>query len=135
VVKNSLKVTHIKGSVFSGSGDGAKFVELPWAKKQITKKFGFVPYLGTLNIRITGQSLRLKSLLEKLAWIEILPVNGFCRGRLADAYFIDNLKCAIIIPEVENYPDDVLELIAPINLRQKFKLEDGDVVEVKIMLP
>lgn len=132
---NSLKTVSIKGKIFSGSGEGTKFTELPWAKKQITEKLGFVPYPGTLNIKITDNSLNLKTLLKKIKWTEILPVDEFCLGRLTDAYFIDNLKCAIVIPEVKNYPEDAIELIAPINLRKKFKLRDGDTAEVKITLP
>ena len=41
-----------KGSVFSGNGEGRKFIELPWVKRQIQEKLGFTPYLGTLNIRL-----------------------------------------------------------------------------------
>jgi riboflavin kinase len=67
--------------------------------------------------------------------MEISPPKGFCRGKLAETCFIDNLKCAIIKPEVENYPQDVIELMAPINLRKTFKLKDGDTVEVKITIP
>jgi CTP-dependent riboflavin kinase len=72
--------------------------------------------------------------LEGVKWTGISPVSGFCRGKLAEAYFIDNLKYAIVVPEVENYPEDIIELIAPINLRHRFKLKDGDTVEIKITL-
>jgi riboflavin kinase len=132
---NKLKMVHIKGKVFSGSGEGTKFTEQPWAKKQITEKLGYIPHPGTLNIRITENGLKLKNFLDKITWMEISPPKGFCRGKLAKAYFIDNLKCAIIKPEVENYPQDVIELMAPINLRKTFKLKDGDNVEVKITIP
>ncbi|NWF87389.1 CTP-dependent riboflavin kinase [Candidatus Bathyarchaeota archaeon] len=128
-----MKTSHIKGKVISGSGEGAKFTELPWVKEQIVEEVGFTPYLGTLNVKVTEPSL-LKRLLENAKWIEISPVNGFCRGKIVKAHFMDNLECAIIIPEVGNYPEDVIELIAPINLRKKFKLRDGDTVEVKIPL-
>ena len=46
---------------------------------------------------------------------------------------MDNLECGIVVPIVENYPEDVLEVIAPLNLREKFKLDDGDMVDVQIM--
>ncbi len=122
----------VKGKVFSGSGEGAKFIQLPWAKKQIAEKLGFFPYPGTLNIKTTEDIHELEKLLKKEKTIEILPAKGFCRGRCFNACFMDTLKCAIVIPEVENYPEDVLEVIAPINLREKFKLKDGDIVDVQI---
>jgi riboflavin kinase len=127
-------MVNLRGKVVSGSGEGAKFTELPWVKKQTTEKLGYIPYPGTLNIKLTKAKFSLKNLFKKIKWIEISPVNDFCRGRLIKAHFIDNIECAVIIPEVGNYPKDIVELIAPINLREKFKLEDGDMVEVKIML-
>jgi riboflavin kinase len=127
-----LENLRVKGKVFSGSGEGAKFVEIPWVRRQITEKLGFIPYLGTLNIKLTEGNADFKLLKETKA-IEILPTEGFCRGKCFNACFMNVVKCAIVIPEVENYPEDILEVIAPINLRGKFRLKDGDMVDVEIM--
>ncbi|HVP92249.1 MAG TPA: DUF120 domain-containing protein [Acidobacteriota bacterium] len=124
----------MKGKVFSGSGEGAEYIRLPWVRKQITKKLGFVPYVGTLNIKLTAESLTIRESLENARAIEISPVKGFCRGRGFPAYFMQDLKCAIIVPEVENYPESVIEVVAPVNLRERFNLKDGDMVEVRIIL-
>jgi riboflavin kinase len=124
----------IKGKVFSGSGEGAEFITLPWVSKQIVEKLGFVPYTGTLNIKLTAQSVVIKKSLMNATAIEISPIKGFYRGRCFRAYFMHDLKCAIIIPEVENYPEDVIEVVASVNLREKFELKDDDIVEVRIML-
>ncbi|MBC7129766.1 DUF120 domain-containing protein, partial [Candidatus Bathyarchaeota archaeon] len=43
------------------------------------------------------------------------------------------VKCAIIIPEVDGYPGNVMEIIAPVNLREKLGLKDGDIVEVQFL--
>jgi len=125
---------HFKGKVFSGSGEGAKFTEIPWVREQITEKLGFIPHPGTLNIKLTEGIVEFKKLSKKAKGVEISPAKCFCRGRCFRAYFMDTLKCAVVIPEVENYPGDMLEIIAPINLREKFKLKDGETVDVKIML-
>jgi riboflavin kinase len=128
------KTLTIKGKVFSGSGEGAEFIKLSWVSKQIAKKLGFIPYIGTLNVKPTVESVVIKKSLENARAIEISPVRGFCRGRCFPAYFMQDLKCAIIIPTVKNYPEDVLEVIAPVNLREKFRLKDGDMVDVRIIL-
>jgi riboflavin kinase len=128
------KTLTLKGKVFSGSGEGTEFIRLPWVKKQIAEKLGFIPYTGTLNVKLTAESVLIKKSLENARAIEILPLKGFCRGRCFPAYFMQGLKCAIIIPEIENYPEDIIEVVAPVNLREKFKLKDGDMVEVRIML-
>lgn len=132
--RTKIAAIQFEGKIFSGSGEGAKFVSLPWVKKQITKKLGFTPYLGTLNIKLTEDSLNFKELLKKAKAIEISPSEGFCRGKCFEAYFMDELKCAIVMPDVANYPVDIVEVIAPINLRERFHLRDGDAVTVKIIL-
>jgi len=129
-----LETLLVKGKVFSGSGEGAKFIQLPWVRKQIAEKLGFTPYPGTLNIKTTGGSRELKELLRNEKAIEISPIEGFCRGRCFKAILIGNLECAIIVPEISNYPENTVEIIAQVNLREKSKLKDGDVIEVKIMI-
>jgi len=129
-----LKTLQVKGKVFSGSGEGAKFIQLPWVRTQIAEKLGFIPYPGTLNIKTTEGSRELKKLLKKEKTIEISPIEGFCRGRCFKAILMDNLKCAIIVPEIPNYTENTIEVIAQVNLREKFKLRDGDVIEVKIVI-
>jgi riboflavin kinase len=124
----------VKGKVFSGSGEGAKFIQLPWVRTQIAEKLGFIPYPGTLNIKTTEGSRELKKLLKKEKTIEISPIEGFCRGRCFKAILMNNLKCAIIVPEIPNYTENIIEVIARVNLREKFKLKDGDVIEVKIVI-
>jgi riboflavin kinase len=121
----------VKGKVFSGSEEGARFIKISWVRKQITEKLGFIPYPGTLNIKLTEGIANFK-LLKKAKAIEILPAEGYYRGRCFNACFMGTLKCAIVIPEVENYPEDILEVIASINLREKFRLKDGDMVDVEI---
>jgi len=127
-----MKTLHLKGQVFSGKGEGAKYIKLPWAKKQIQEKLGFTPYLGTLNVRLTEDSAKLKETLTRAKSMEILPQPGFCPGKLFKASLTGDIKCAVVIPKVPDYPTDLLEIIAPINLRQKCHLKDSDAVEVKI---
>jgi CTP-dependent riboflavin kinase len=45
---------------------------------------------------------------------------------------LGKLKCAIIIPEVANYPEDCLEIIAADNLREKLKLRDGKSITITV---
>jgi len=126
-------IFYVKGKVFSGKGEGAEFIKLPWVRKQIMEKFGFIPYVGTLNVRLAEESLAVKNLLKAKA-IEISPTTGYCRGKCFEAYLRGNLKCAIVIPEIASYPEDIIEVIAPINLRERLQLKDGDTVEIKILL-
>jgi riboflavin kinase len=128
-----LKNVKFTGIVFSGNGEGKKFLELPWVKQQIEQKLGFTPYPGTLNVTLSEESAKLKKLLEKAPSTKICPADGYCSGLLFKA-FIGTMECTIVVPEVAGYPKELLELIAPVNLREALRLEDGDEVMVTVNL-
>ena len=121
----------LAGTIYSGAGQGKKFISLPWVKEQLIGKLGLCPYSGTLNIHLTKESLPPKKQLETLHGIVINPEAGYFPGLLIKAK-INNLECYIVIPKVPNYPADVLELVAPVNLREQLKLSDGDCVRVEV---
>jgi len=121
----------LSGTVFSGGGDGKKFMELPWVKRQIEEKLGFTPYPGTLNLQLSEENVKHKKLLEKAHSIKVCPAEGYCNGTLIKAY-IGTLECVIVVPEVAGYPEDLLEIIASVNLRERLKLEDGSEVTVTV---
>lgn len=121
----------LRGKVFSGKGEGKKFVTLPWVERQIREKLGFAPYAGTLNIRLGREGLQQKKLLVKAQRLEIVPESGYCRGFLIKGK-ITGLDCGIIVPQVPAYPPDVLEVVAPVFLRQRLRLADGSEVAVTV---
>ena len=119
------------GKVFSGTGEGKRFVLLPWVWRQIQDKLGFTAYPGTLNIQLTQQSTEKRQLLENAKGMVIEPEAGYCQGVLLKAQ-IGGTKCAVILPKITKYPSDVLEIIAPVCLREKEKLVDGSRVVVEV---
>lgn len=119
----------VRGTVFSGAGEGRKFIDLPWVKRQIEEKLGFTPYSGTLNIHLSKENAKRKKLFENAKRLEIFPQKGYCTGLLIKAC-IDSVECAIIIPQISNYPSDVLEIIAPWYLRERLKIVNGSEVTV-----
>ena len=128
-----MKKIDLKGTVISGDGDGKKFMELPWVKRQTTEKLGFTPYPGTLNLKLTKETAKHRKLIEKAPSEKILPAEGYCDGLLFKA-FIGIVQCAIVIPQVAGYPKDLLEVVAPVYLRQALQLEDGCEVTVTVNL-
>ena len=126
-----MKTLCLKGRVFSGIGEGAEFLNLSWARKQIEEKLGFTPYSGTLNVRLDEKSIKTKRALTKATGVEILPASGYCRARIFKASIM-KVKCAALILEVPGYPEDVVEVISSANLREKLHLADGSPVDVKV---
>ena len=128
-----MKKFKLNGTVFSGRGNGKKFLELSWVKRQITEKLGFTPYPGTLNLKLNKEGIKRRKLLENAPSERITPADGYYNGILFKA-FIGILEVAIVIPEVPAYPKDLLEVIASINLRRTLQLEDGCEVMVTVDL-
>ena len=122
-----------RGKVYTGKGEGKKFIELPWVQKQIQQKLGFSAYPGTLNIHIDKDSVKNKKMLEKVQRFEIVPEKSYCRAELIRAK-ITGLDCAIIIPFVPKYPPDEMEVISPYFLRQRLHLADGSEAAVTLIV-
>lgn len=131
-----MKTVTLQGKLSTGQGGGTKFLSLPWVQKQIIEKLGFKPFPGTLNLRLTQESIEIrKELTETGKAIMIVPVKGFCCGLCYRARIMDKIDGAIIIPQVPDYPEDVLEVIAPISLRKTLRLKEGDEVRLTVYLP
>jgi riboflavin kinase len=128
-----LKKIKFSGKVFSGRGKGETFLELPWVKRQIKEKLGFTPYHGTLNIKLSEEIAKQRKLLEKAASLKVCPAEGYCHGKIFKAS-VGVLKCAVLLPEVAGYPENVLEIIAPVNLREKLQLADDDEITITVNL-
>jgi riboflavin kinase len=126
-----LNTITLNGKVISGEGNGKKYLSLPWVKKQVEEKLGFTPFLGTLNLQLSPQSAARRKLLEKTDALQIVPPEGYCAGLVFKAC-ISRIECGIVIPQVKNYPQSLLEIIAAENLREKFHLNDGKNVAVTV---
>jgi len=125
------KKTSITGTIKDGSGEGSYYTSLKKYKEKIKQKFGFKVYPGTLNVKISKEEI--KPFLNSLTPIKI---HGFKTKERAfgeiTCYKIKfkNLNAAIVVPERTRY-ENVLEIIAPFNLRNKFNLKTGDKITIK----
>lgn len=129
----------IEGRVFSGFGEGAYYVSQEGYKRQFIEKLGFDPYPGTLNLRITDiEGIRLKAELYAHPGIEIESFKNKNRtyGSVKCFHAVVNgsEKGAVVLASRSHYGKDVLEIIAPVCLREKLGLKDGDKVSVEIFL-
>ncbi len=127
----------LRGALFHGLGAGSGFTELPWAKEKLKQILGFVPHPGTLNLR-----LDLKENADPLSTIRSSPGHlmspppndSSCAARCYPATIAGHIPGGLVVPMVEGYDEDVLELLAPVNLRETLNLEEGDLVWVEVFL-
>lgn len=129
------KTYALHGSVVSGIGEGKYYMSLPEYKQQFKTLLGFEPYPGTLNIRLSHASIPVRKKVDALEWIR---VKGFSAdGRtFGDARCIPcrigTISCGIVVPGRTHYPEDIIEVIAPIALRRKLGVEDSDSISVEV---
>jgi riboflavin kinase len=138
------------GRVASGLGEGRYFSSLDWLQRQLRDGFGFVPVPGTFNVRIDdADALRLRQLQQSPGLAIVPPDAGFCAAKCYRARVgaISPQQAqlphsqggpfagALVIPLVPNYRRDVLEILAPVHLRQALGVADDDSVEVLVEVP
>ncbi|MCX6707624.1 MAG: CTP-dependent riboflavin kinase [Candidatus Woesearchaeota archaeon] len=133
----SKKKLAISGALVSGVGEGRYYIGLKGYRKQFKDKLNFLPYSGTLNIKVdkrTGSQIN--------ALPEFIMIDGFSTKkrsfgglRLAKAKIEHGnrqILAAVIKPFRTVHGDDILEIIAPYFLREKLKIKDGDKVRIVV---
>jgi riboflavin kinase len=126
----------VEGTVASGLGEGAYYLNRRQYLEQFKRLLGFEPYPGTLNVEVHGAQASKLRILRSADPIEI---KGFeAEGRTfgaVDAWHasVDGYACAVILPR-RTHHTRTIELVAPARLRDRFGLKDGDALEVVVDL-
>lgn len=121
------------GRLQSGLGEGAGFVALDWVDRQFHERLGFRPYPGTLNLAMQGEQwTRTRELLRSAPGIPIDPPPGFCAAKCFRVRIAGRIDGAIVLPEVDDYPADKLEIVAALGVRAELGLADGDLVTLRL---
>ncbi len=124
------------GKVVSGVQEGKYYLSFDQYANQIKEKLGFLPYPGTLNVRVPLDDIekRLHLRNEKPIMVDGFQAEGRTFGSIA-CYpcKIDGVRGAIIFPERSHHGLDVIEIIAPVFLRKKLSLKDESKITVKVI--
>ncbi|MBW2981118.1 DUF120 domain-containing protein [Candidatus Woesearchaeota archaeon] len=122
----------ITGTITKGIGEGRYYVSLPGYQKQFKNKLGFKAYPGTLNIRVNRPEA-----LEFTSNLNATNIDGFetkdrTFGKLTGYKVrINDIDGAIIVPERSRHEEDIIEVIAPVNIKQKLRLKDNSRLKIQ----
>jgi len=122
----------VKGTVFPGVARGETYINIYFDR--IRGLIGFTPSPGTLNLKLEKP---VDISMHETKRVEHILLHGKPRidARLAPAilHVRDHAPydCWVIRQEKAIYRKDVLEIIAKDNMREKFDLKDGDVIELE----
>ncbi len=119
----------ITGCVVSGTHRGKRFVAMPFYSLQFKQKLGFVPFPGTLNLRV-GAKARKKIAATK--GIRIAGKRGR-GGAWCFAVKINGVHCFVIILDKSTHPKNIVEVLSRHNLRKKLKLINERRVRITAM--
>lgn len=127
----------IRGKVFTGIGEGAYYTSLEGYRSQFKKLLGFDPFPGTLNLEVDDSDLGLRSQLAATPGIEIKGFKDSKRTYGPVKCFlarVGNLQAGVLHIERTHHGAGVLEVVAPVNIRKRLSLSDGDRVAVHVSL-
>ena len=123
----------VHGVVASGKREAAGFLDIPWVKQQVQDFLGAEPFPGTLNLRVRD-ARSLAAWRERAAsgfCLTLVPMaEGFCAASYFPVILNGEVEGGVIVPHVDGYPDDVLEVVSTEGLRDRYGLADGDEVTV-----
>ena len=120
----------IRGKVEHGLGKGQYYISREGYQNQFLQKLGFVPFPGTLNIKLDEPFIPQA---QKTIYIDAFSDQGRNFGK-CKCYKIKvyGIEAAIIRPDLSNYSANLVEVIAPVHLREALGLDDRDTIEITL---
>ena len=127
----------LNGSVVSGLGEGSYYMSLKGYTKQFKSKIGYIPFPGTLNIKLNH--MRDTQSVQRLTDLDGTMIDPFSDGKRTygwvkcfRAKLNNSFKCELIRLERTHHDNSVIELISKSNLRKIARLKTGSKVTIKI---
>ena len=136
-IKSAPSNIELKGTLVSGMGEGAYYMGLKGYTKQFKSKIGYVPFPGTLNIKLE-QKIHQEA-IKQFETLEGMKIKSFSDGKRTygwvkcfSAKLNNSVNCQLIMLERTHHDDSIIELISKVCLREKAKLKEGSKVSIKI---
>jgi HAD superfamily hydrolase (TIGR01549 family) len=124
----------LSGRVVSGRRQAAAFTQLDWVQEQARAQLGFSPAAGTLNLRLETREERTNwEALRKSSALILDPAPGFCEAHCYPISVEGRYPGAIVWPQLPGYPSDMIEVLAPVQLREALPAEDGMRVTLAVL--
>ena len=127
----------LKGTLVTGMGEGAYYMSLKGYTKQFKSKIGYVPYPGTLNIKLGKKEYT--EAVRQFEGMEGVRINGYSDGKRTygwvkcfNAKLNSNVDCQLIRLERTHHDKSTIEVISKNNIRKSAKLSDGSKVTITI---
>jgi len=127
----------LRGKIVSGMGEGAYYMSLKEYSKQFKLKLGYIPFPGTLNVRLDDEKyIQAISDLSQHAGIKI---DSFSDGKRTFGWVkcfsgrINNkINCELIILERTHHDKSIIEFISKNYIRKSLNVRGNSSINIKI---
>lgn len=143
LIKNSLEsvssTIDLSGNLIAGMGEGKYYMSLKGYTKQFKTKIGYVPFPGTLNVKL-GTKEDVES-VRQLNNLDGIKIDGFSDGKRTYGW-VKCFACKVngkvdshlIMLERTHHDNSIVELISKFDIRKKLDLKNGSAVSIKILV-
>jgi riboflavin kinase len=118
-------------------GEGAYYMSLKGYTKQFKTKIGYIPFPGTLNVKL-NQKQYTQAILQ-FDNLDGTLIKGFSDGKRTYGWvkcfkgsINKSIECNLIRLERTHHDPSTIELISKTNIRKAGKLKDGSKITIKI---
>jgi riboflavin kinase len=141
VIEDTPFIIDFEGTVVSGMGEGAYYMSLEGYRKQFKEKLGYVPYPGTLNVKLIDPTFM--NARREIGRYPSVFINGFSDSTRTYGWVkcykaaINNGKinnAAVLVLERTHYDDTMLEVIAPVSIKERGGIQNDDAISIKVQI-
>ena len=143
LLKTSLQATpqtiDVNGVLVAGMGEGKYYMSLKGYTKQFRDKIGYVPFPGTLNVKLDKKE-QIES-LRQLTNLDGTKVDGFSDGKRTYGW-VKCFSCRIngkvdaqlILLERTHHDLSTIEIISKTEIRKRLGLKNGSAISVRVSI-
>ena len=130
-------IVELKGTLVSGMGEGAYYMSLKGYTKQFKSKIGYIPFPGTLNVRL-DKKIHQEN-IKQFENLNGITIESFSDGKRTfgwvkcfHARINHSIDCELIILERTHHDNSIIELISDVCIKKSGKLKNGSQVTITI---
>jgi riboflavin kinase, archaea type len=131
----------MNGIIFSDLGQASTFMALDWVQDLLMERLGYHPFPATLNVRpaAAADERTWQRVRCELAGTPLTPASdGHCGAKLFRVEIqapgrAAKIGGAVLLPEVKDYPNSKIEIVAPVRLKDHLGVGDGDQLVVEFL--
>ena len=136
-LESSPSYVELKGTLVSGMGEGAYYMSLKGYTKQFEKKIGYIPFPGTLNVKLNQK--KHTEAVQQFDALDGILIDGFSDGKRTygwvkcfKAKLNKSVDCELIRLERTHHDPSIIELISKRSIRKTAKISDGSKITIRI---